>query len=79
MQMVDVVAKEAFAYDGVNRRIGETFEATVDDARIMELIGRVVLSMSIRDDGSVTLTVEPPEPQEPQRRRRRQPLEESGA
>lgn len=38
---VRVVAREAFPYDGVNRSIGESFEAPAEDARILTLVGRV--------------------------------------
>lgn len=40
MKMVTVVAREAFPYDGVNRRAGDAFEATAEDARILVLVGR---------------------------------------
>lgn len=38
---VRVTAREKFPYAGIDRRVGESFEATVDDARILHLVGRV--------------------------------------
>lgn len=39
--MVTVRAREAFNYAGIDRRSGESFEASVSDARILVLIGKV--------------------------------------
>ena len=41
MQMVTVVARENFAYDGINRQKGEVFDAPYGDATVLEAIGKV--------------------------------------
>ena len=41
MQMVTVVARENFAYNGINRQRGEVFDAPSDDATVLEAIGKV--------------------------------------
>lgn len=39
--MVTVTARESFNYAGIDRAVGESFEASAEDARILRLIGRV--------------------------------------
>ncbi len=80
MQMVTVVARETFPYAGVTRYVGDAFEATVEDARVLTLIGRVEAREKFTV--SVTPVVEPPntddEPRtEPLPRRRRLRTEQS--
>lgn len=41
MDTVTVTARETFPYAGITRTAGESFEATVEDARVLTLIGRV--------------------------------------
>lgn len=43
MDTITVVARETFPYADVIRRAGDVFEATTDDARILQLIGKVTL------------------------------------
>lgn len=55
MQTVRVVARESFPYAGIVRSVGESFDATDDDARILTLIGKVglvqpLVSVPIHDE-----------------------------
>ena len=41
MQPVTVVAREVFPYNGITRYVGDVFDVTAEDARILTLVGRV--------------------------------------
>lgn len=65
---ITVIARDTFTYDGITRRAGESFDASVKDARVLSLIGRVDIP------GDATMT-DPEQKVETPRRSYRRPAQ----
>ena len=60
--MVTVVASETFTYAGITRYMGDSFDVSNEDARILSLMGRIDMPVVLSSDLVPT----------PRRRRREQ-------
>lgn len=76
MEMVTVVARETFPYDGITRYCGEAFKASSEDARILGLAQLIDLA---NDTPQSVPSAEPPsdEPRRTTRRRSREQADEA--
>ena len=63
--MVTVVASETFTYAGMTRYMGDSFDVSDEDARILSLMGRIDMPTVLVSDIAPT----------PRRRRREQPTD----
>ncbi len=63
--MVTVVARETFPYAGIPRAVGDVFDVSREDARILSLMGKIDKPDTLSSDVI------------PQRRRRREPAQDA--